>query len=395
MDKALVLDGMWNKSLSAVRSLGRRGFYIAAGESTFFATALFSKYCKKKLVYPSPLSRPDEFLDFIENELRRGDYQVILPMEFSTQILLTSEKNRKRIERFARLPFPDSALSEKVNDKAFIMKYAKAMGIGIPETHYLSSSLGTDSPETDEIASLIKYPALIKPRVSSGSRGIAYVNSADELRSLYPKVHRRYPFPIIQEYIPHGGGSYGAAMLLNFSSEVRAAFAYRRLRSYPVAGGPSTLRESVSRQDLVEIAGDLLRSLGWTGVAHVEFKVDPRDGLPKLLEVNPRFWGSLELAVESGVDFPFLLYRLAVDNDVPVLQGYREGVRCRWLIPGDLLHFISNPGRLDILRDFLDLKIKDDILSIRDPFPTVGRILSVAGILLDKDMRKLLFRRDL
>ncbi len=133
-----------------------------------------------------------------------------------------------------------------------------------------------------------------------------------------------------------------------------------------------------------------MKSLRWTGVAHVEFKIDPRDRKPKLLEVNPRFWGSLQLAVESGIDFPFLLFRLAMEGDIEPVMDYNAGVRCRWLIPGDLLHFIKNPERLRLKPNFFDFNTKDDIISLSDPMPVIGRLSSVLMFLYDKEMKHLL-----
>ena len=183
---------------------------------------------------------------------------------------------------------------------------------------------------------------------------------------------------------------YGVGLLLNFKSETRASFVYKRLRSHPVSGGPSTLRESVKREDVREIAESLMKSLQWTGIAHVEFKIDPRDAKPKLLEVNPRFWGSLQLAIESGMDFPFLLYKMAIDGDIDSVKDYTLGVKCRWLIPGDFLNFIKNPNRFRLKPSFFDFKIKDDIISLKDPLPIIGRLSSVLAFLYDKEMKNLL-----
>lgn len=387
MGKVLILDGMWNKSLAAVRSFGRKRFDVTAGEKTLLATAMFSRYCNKRFVYPSPALFPDDFLKDLEEELRRGNYDVIFPMEFSTQVLLTDTVNRQKLEQYTRIPFANAGLTKKCNDKAFIMRHAMERGIDIPTTYFVN-----DTEHIAEIAHKIEYPALIKPRVSSGSRGIVYVKNKDELTPLYGHVHKQYPFPIIQEYIPDGGEIYGVGLLLNFESEVRASFVYKRLRSYPVKGGPSTLRESVQRDDIREIAISLMKSLGWTGIAHVEFKIDIRDGKPKLLEVNPRFWGSLQLAIESGIDFPLLLFKMAMDGDVETVVTYNIGVRCRWLIPGDLLHFIKNPERLRLKPNFFDFKIKDDIISLKDPLPILGRISSVLTFFYDKEMKDLLNR---
>ncbi len=385
MNRVLVLDGMWNKSLAAVRSFGRKRFYVTAGERTRLATAIFSKYCSRRWVYSSPVISPLNFLNDLEAELKVGKYDVIFPMEFSTQVLLTNAANRQMIERYTRLPFVDAALAKKGNDKAFIMQYARERGIDVPTTYMVN-----DIEQLAAIAKETAYPVLIKPRNSSGSRGIVYVKEKGELLALYLKVHKEYPFPIIQEYIPDGGDVYGVGLLFNFQSEIRASFVYKRLRSHPVSGGPSTLRESVKREDVREIAGSFIKSLQWTGVAHVEFKIDPRDGKPKLLEVNPRFWGSLQLAVESGIDFPFLLFKLAMEGDIEPVMDYNAGVRCRWLIPGDLLHFIKNPERLRLKPNFFDFKTKDDIISLNDPMPVIGRLSSVLTFLYDKEMKNLL-----
>lgn len=385
MNRVLVLDGMWNKSLAAVRSFGKKGFYVTAGERTRLATAIFSKYCSRRWVYSSPVISPVNFLNDLEAELKVGKYDVIFPMEFSTQVLLTEVANRQMVEKYTRLPFVDADLAKKGNDKAFIMQYARERGIDVPTTYMVN-----DIEQLAVIAKETAYPVLIKPRNSSGSRGIVYVKEKEELLTLYLKVHKEYPFPIIQEYIPEGGDVYGVGLLFNFQSEIRASFVYKRLRSHPVSGGPSTLRESVKREDIREIAWSFMKSLQWTGIAHMEFKIDPRDGKPKLLEVNPRFWGSLQLAVESGIDFPFLLFRLAMEGDIEPVMDYNAGVRCRWLIPGDLLHFIKNPERLRLKPNFFDFSTKDDIISLRDPMPVIGRLSSVLMFLYDKEMKRLL-----
>lgn len=384
MPHVLVLDGLWNKTVAAVRSLGKRGYRVAVGERTRFAPALFSKYCARRFLYPSPALFPEAFLDALQEELRFGRYDVVLAMEFGTQVLIA--RNRHRFEGLARFPFAPADLAIRVQDKAELAAFASARGVECPAT-FRPAGPG----EASGMAERLPYPLLVKPRLSSGGRGIMRVESPSQLRNVYPKVHAVHPMPILQECIPAGGAALGVGALMNFSSEPRAMFAYRRLREYPLGGGPSTLRESISDEALCRETERLLSALGWVGVAMVEYKVDPRDGRAKLLEVNPRFWGSLHHAIVSGVDFPHLLCRMAMGEDVPVQRAYRVGVRSRSVIHGELMHFMSNPERFRLHPGLLDFSIPDDLLSASDPWPVVGRMSSLIPAIYDRELRGTMF----
>ena len=85
------------------------------------------------------------------------------------------------------------------------------------------------------------------------------------------------------------------------------------------------------RPELQRAAESLLRALGWTGVAMVEFKVDARDGVAKLMEINGRFWGSLQLAIDAGVDFPAILLDTVTGAALDDAPTYQVGVQSRWL----------------------------------------------------------------
>ena len=379
--RVLILDGLWNKTVAAVRSLGRRGFFVAVGERTRFAPALFSKFCSRRFLHPSPELSPDDFLNALEKELLEGEYDVLLAMEFSTQILIAQHRNR--IGKYVRFPFAADALALRVQDKGALMSLAAKNGMECPVTFHPSGP-----EEASDMAGHLPYPVLVKPRLSSGGRGILRANSASELRKAYIRVHACYPTPIIQEYLPPGGVALGVGVLMNFFSEPRAAFAYRRLREYPVSGGPSTLRESVLDEALCRATERLLAILGWVGVAMAEYKVDPRDGRPKILEVNPRFWGSLHHAIVSGVDFPYLLCKMALDGDVPPVREYRVGVRSRSLLHGELLHFAKNPQRFRLRPGLFDFSIPDDLLSKTDPWPAVGRVSTLIPVFYDRELRR-------
>jgi predicted ATP-grasp superfamily ATP-dependent carboligase len=345
---------------------------------------MFSRYCSRRFLHPSPTTEPDRFLAVLEEELRNGRYDVLIATEFSTQTFLA--RHRRCVEPLARFPYASEGLALRVQDKGALTVFAEARGIASPPTFFPA---GMD--EASSMAEQLPYPVLVKPRFSSGGRGISRATNPAQFVDAYLRVHARYPNPIVQECIPPGGDALGVALLMNGSSVARASFAYRRLREYPTSGGPSTLRESIRADELRRTAESLLAALGWVGVAMVEFKVDPRDGEPKLLEVNPRFWGSLNHAIVCGVDFPYLLYTMAMEGDVEPQREYRVGIRTRSLLHGELLHFARNPERFRLKPRLTDFSIPDDLLSSSDPWPAVGRISSLIPAIYDRELREAMF----
>ncbi len=372
-------------SLAIIRSLGKSGLRVIAGDETRFSTGMFSKYCSGRVVYPST-KNGEVFADHIFNVIKEEPYAAIFPVTDATVIPIV--KHKKRFSKYTIVPYPDYSIMLKAIDKGATLKVAIENGVQCPKTFFID---GVDEIEafTDELT----YPLIIKPRMGYGSRGIAMCKSRDELASKFSSVTREFGPSLIQEYIPNGD-ALGVYTLFNFDSEPRAVCVQRRIRSYPASGGPSTYRETVKRPELVEIAFRLLKAIKWTGVAMVEFRVDPRDNTPKLMEINPRFWGSLQLSILSGVDYPYLLYKLAMEGDVKPVMDYRAGVRCRWLLPGDFLWYLSSPNKIRNLPAFVH-RDNDDIISLRDPGPTLGFCLSAMRYMFDRNMWKFMIRKPI
>jgi predicted ATP-grasp superfamily ATP-dependent carboligase len=389
MAHVLVTDGHFRKSLAVVRSLGRKGIPVAVGERTFLNTSFFSKYCTRRLVYPSPQQSPNQFIEFLLKEIRKKQYDCLFPMEEGTLLLLA--KYYSQISEYTYLLIPDLKKIEFVRDKGNLMRFAESHGFPVPKTWY--SPPLSPSPA---MGGGMGEGVVIKPRISSGSFGIVYVKKREDLISSYQNVHERYPFPLIQEWIPDGGGVFGLSALFDEASSVKAAFVHKKLRMYPVQGGPSTLAEGVEHPQIMELGLSLLKSLNWVGVGMVEFKVDPRDGIPKLMEVNPRFWGSLQLAIVSGVDFPFLILKMARKECFDPILRYAVGKRFRWLLLGDILHFLKHPQRFDLhpsFFNFFDPNTSYDIFSKDDPLPLLGSVATFLTFLYDAEMKRFLERR--
>jgi predicted ATP-grasp superfamily ATP-dependent carboligase len=361
---------------------------VTAGEATRLAAGLFSRHVSRRLVYPSPVTEPGRFLSALVRELSRGDYGVVLPMELSTLLFLS--RHRDAILPHARFPFAPHPVLSRAARKWPVAEAAARLGLAAPRTRLL--------PGGDAVRDLARdllddpgLPLVLKADLSEGGRGLFYCRDKGELTAALAAVARSGAAYVAQAMLPPGGDALGVSLLLGEGGEVLARAGHRRLRQYPLGGGPSTCREAYLCAPAAEAALRLLRGLDFTGLAMVEFRVDPRDGRPNVLEVNPKFWGSLPLAIASGVDFPFLVYARALGLPLPESRQ-RPGVVVRNLLPGDLLHFFAARGRVD--RDFWRLDLPDDLLSLGDPGPVVGRLLSALALLFDPKLRSVLAARQ-
>lgn len=367
----LITDVERRKSLPIIRSLGRAGVRVIGLAAKRMTVGGLSRYCAEPLRCPDYRLDPDGFLSFLEDLCRRRRPTVFLPLEDRAIELCLDHP--EVWDPYTKALLPSRETMMLCYDKWRTLEIARENGIAIPRSHRPESL-----SEVEALASTWEGPAVVKPRKTSGSRGMRYVDDAALLPSMWTDVHAEFPQPIIQERIPETGAGLGVFALLDAHGEIVGLFGHRRLREYPIAGGPSTLRMSHRDDALIDQSLRLLRAMNFRGPAMVEFKEDPRRDTPVLMEVNPRFWGSIQLAISAGVDFPVLYQRLAAGLPVEPVLEYETGVYGRWLLPGDILHFLQNPRRLHLQPSFFWFRGENlhyDIVSRRDPKPMLGIVI--------------------
>ncbi|MBI5180238.1 MAG: ATP-grasp domain-containing protein [Nitrospirae bacterium] len=333
LHKVLILDANQRSALAATRSLGKKGISVVVADETRGTLSGSSRYCKETLVYPSPYEYSLDFIATLKKECVERDINIMFPMtEITTYLIL---KHRSEFNGI-HIPFVDFEAFDALTDKWKLFKLAQQLNIPIPKTYFIENLALTSTLTSVSL----KFPVVLKPyrsRILSNGEWIGtsvkYANSVTELEDIIEKTEylKQHPF-LIQEYVK--GEGQGIFALYNHGEPV-VFFAHRRLREKPPSGGVSVLSESVEiDQHMRKIAQKILDYVKWHGVAMVEFKVTS-DGTPYLMEVNARFWGSLQLTVDAGVDFPWLLYQIATGEALDSINGYKVGVKNRWLL-GDI-----------------------------------------------------------
>jgi len=365
--KVFVTDGYQRPALAIARALGRRGAHVIVGEERPVSLASLSKYSARHVTYPSPYSDPEGFVRFMRAFVAREPVDVLLPVTDVTTHLVSREQ--RDLVDYTSLAVPPFEAFDLVTDKARLVEYAARLGVAVPRTEIVDGRAGLAGA-----LERIVYPAVVKPvrsRIPTANGYVAgtahYVRSQAEVERLYDEhaYLAELPSLVQQRVVGPGVGMFA----LFDRGRIVAEFAHRRLREKPPSGGASVLSESVAVEArLRDEAVRLLSPLGWHGVAMLEYKEDLRTGTRYLIEINGRFWGSLQLAIDAGVDFPSLACALAREESIEPPRPYAVGVRNRWIF-GDLDHLLLRlarsraaldlpdeaPSKARVLFDFLKL----------------------------------------
>lgn len=361
--RVLVTDGDNRATLAITRALGRLGHTVVVGDRRRerLALAQASRYCRIAVSYPDPVTASDAFVEALALLTREHRVDCLIPVADITTFLVTGQR-----DRFAcAVPCADAAVVARAANKVEIVQTAERIGVPVPTSVVVHDR--THMPPCDHLG----YPLVIKPwqsriRTASGwaTTSVSYADSpADLARDLAARPLHEFPVLLQERLVGPGVGVFACV----HQGRLVATFSHRRLRERPPWGGVSALSESAAVDPVAGgHAGRLLEAIGWQGAAMVEFKRDERDGLPKLMEINGRFWGSLQLAVDAGVNFPSLVMQTVTGDAFPPQPPYRVGVRERWfwgdvdallvsLRPGSNAARLAGRSRLRAIWDFLEL----------------------------------------
>ncbi|HEX6694052.1 MAG TPA: ATP-grasp domain-containing protein [Longimicrobiales bacterium] len=328
----LVTDGEERSALAVVRSLGRAGYRCIVASATGRSLAGSSRFAELDLRIPPSSTQPSEFATAIQHAIDTHAVDLLLPISESALLALLPVRESLRV----RLPFPALDVFERICDKATVLEASQSLGIRVPRQQVIRDAAD---------AAGVPLPTVLKPARSvftdaDGRRGkttVTWARTPAELRSAmtsYPAA----AYPILAQEVIDGPG-VGVFVLLA-EDGIKASYSHRRLREKPPSGGVSVLRRSEPmRAELLERTIALLQRLGWTGIAMVEYKLDSATDEPVLMEINGRFWGSLQLAIDAGVDFPRIVADLSFGDRIAPVKDYRT-VWSRWFW-GDVDHVIA------------------------------------------------------
>ena len=397
-ERVLVLDGHTNQALACVRSLGRAGHEVLVASHRRWPLAAWSTYCRGRFRLAGETVAA--FAE-VRGWARARGVTIVLPLTERACLLCNAERQAWEAQGIIVGCGRDDMLL-RAFDKAETVRYASACGLSIPPTR-----VPTSLADAREAAEAVGYPCVVKPRFSNmldgavfwPGGGARYVGHPAQLDAALEASRQGDRWPLIQGFVP--GQGKGVFALCDHGKPV-AWFAHERLRDVRPSGSGSSLRRAVALDPrLREPTERLLCEMKWHGPAMVEFRDDGTNA-PSLMEVNGRFWGSLQLAVSAGVDFPRLWVDLLRGHKMAPSAAYSEGVTLRW-VWGDVKRFLyilagaprGYPGRYPSwwqgLRELLGRQppgTRNETWTAGDAWPVVGELVHGVGELVTRPLRR-------
>jgi biotin carboxylase len=319
----------------ALRPYARKIVVTMEGDNRLAARlshAANSRLVDKRYHVPSPMKdwregriqrenseREEAYIQAVLKICEQEKIDTILP-SFDPHVYVFS-KNKERFQRAgAIIPIPDYEGVITALDKYRTIRLAQEVGFPCPRT-YLAES----QDDLRRIAEEVGFPLVVKPRFTSGGRGTQVVNNFSALSEKTRLVREKHGIPIIQEYTP-GKHNLNFQFILNRNGECRSVVCDTNWYLFRIVQNLSPGGESLAPSPYVADAVRLVQSVGLWGGGSVQTKIDHRDGIPKLMEINPRLGVNLWRRTELGINAPLMCVKIAQGKDVETVKDYPVGI---------------------------------------------------------------------
>ena len=379
--RILIIDGGARQCLPIIKEFHKKGCEVSVLCGSKMDVGYRYKYTDIRILVEFNFHNEEISYKPILKEVSTGRYDIVIPMvDFFATIL---SKHKEELSQYAIIYVNDWNIYSKAIDKLQTMTICMENGVPCPKTALVTSV--NDFDDTGW-----KYPLVIKPRTSFGAKGFNVAYSREELVEHFILTEAKFGLSLIQEYIPQDDKQYQVEMLMDDKGECKAFVLMDKVRWYPLTGGSSTLNITLHDENICKSCIKLLKCIGWKGYASLDIIRDPRDGVAKILEINPRMNGTAKICFAAGVDLCKLILQDAFKEEVEDQTEYKDDVRLRYFHM-DLLWFLKSKDRFKTKPSWFSNKnTVDEIFEWSDLRPAIFyTFTSFSKLLHDKDARSI------
>jgi len=187
-------------------------------------------------------------------------------------------------------------------------------------------------------------PLVAKKKIGAGSVGLKFIHQAEDLKVLDTLNLEEY---LIQDFIDSTDGIHGGFYCCD-KGKVVAFHGHKRLRTFPESGGVTVFSKAENIPEIEQIGKQVLEALDWNGVAMIEFMYDKHSHSWKIIELNPRLWGSIMLSYFSGSGIIENYLSLALGKGIVEADQKKESY-IHWIFPFDIMNLLKRKIKLSDL----------------------------------------------
>lgn len=332
----LILDGDAAHALAIAECLKENGYAVAllCHEKTSYG--YHASIVREKFIGPDS-NDEEKYVKFLKEFLFTHKFDVLIPTSDASAKVLS--KYKKELSEYSSILMPDFEIFMRAYDKNKLMSLCEEKGFPHPKTLDLSKV----NLESEDIKNF-PFPALIKPNLTSGARGMTLVRDYEEFLEHYSKIKKNFGHCHLQQFIASGGKQIKVQVFISPDGDTIYSSTIWKQRFYPVNGGSSCCNISTENLKYEKVCIDVLKELGWRGFADFDLIENPKTGEFLIMEINPRIPACIRSVFKSGIDYATLIADSSLGKKLKV-YSYNPGKRLRHL-GFDILWFLKSPERL-------------------------------------------------
>ena len=386
MKRVLLLDGEGVQVVCMARELHKLGCEVSALCSQKVSSGYATRYLHYRYKSPDVHLKEEAFKSYFYEHLKKHEYDLIIPMGDASAYFLSREKENVEQQYNTPCAVEKYATFKLANDKQKLMEVCEKYGIVHPKTRELTMET------MDGVADYVGFPAMIKPNLSAGAKGIVKVGNKDELHAKFPSISEEFGKCTLQQFVEQPDYYYNVMLFRKKDGKTAASTVIKIRRFFPLKGGTSCYSETLEHPFLLEQCERCLEKLNWHGFADFDVLEDMSTGELKIIEINPRVPSSLQASFAAGVNFAkiFIDEYLGRGAEVFDMANYKTGQQVRWF-GLDVMWFLMSPQRFSYKPSwfrFWGKNVSYHDGSWRDPLPMIAGSLQGVVKYLDPNFRK-------
>lgn len=384
--KILLLDGEGVQVVCMARELNKLGHELTALCAQKISSGYATKYLHHRYKSPNVHQDAEAFRSYFYEHLKKHRYDLVIPMGDESAYFLSREKEIVENQYQMLCAVETYSTFELANDKQKLMEVCEKYEIVHPKTRELTLET------MDSVADYVGFPAMIKPNLSAGAKGIVRVDDKKELHEKFPSIAETFGKCTLQQFVEQPDYYYNVMLFRKRDGRTAASTIIKIRRYFPLKGGTSCYSETIEHPFLLEQCERCLDKLNWHGFADFDVLEDKQTGELKIIEINPRVPSSLQASFAAGVDFAkiFVDEYLGKGAEVFDIAKYKTGQQVRWF-GLDVMWFLMSPQRFSFKPSwfrFWGKNVSYHDGSWKDPLPMIAGSFQGVVKYLDPNFRK-------